>query len=257
MKANARVPIRVIVVSLFLASIGWAQTPVSRCADCHFANPNEAARWHLAEWDRSAHGQANVGCERCHGGNATTFESFLAHQGMLSSQNPASPVHRANLPKTCGGCHPGPFAAFQSSKHYELLRQGNKDTPTCVTCHGLVGAFLPSPKSLAAECAKCHGAGKVAPNTDLPAEGRSRLTDIREVRASLEQAKQFIKRIADKSRRTSLEDELQQAQVPLVEAVHAGHMFVFDQMQERVEAARKRTELLLEELANPHPNTGK
>jgi hypothetical protein len=175
---------------------------------------------------------------------------------MLSSQNPASPVHRASLPKTCGGCHPGPFAAFQSSKHYELLRQGNKDTPTCVTCHGLVGAFLPSPKALAAECAKCHGAGKVAPNTDLPAEGRLRMTDIREVRQSLEHAKKLIKRVTDKSRRTSLEDEFQQAQVPLVEAVHAGHMFVFDRMQERVDTARKRSDLLLERLANPQSPVG-
>jgi hypothetical protein len=257
MKTNAVVALRALAVTLFLASIGWAQTTVSRCADCHFANSGEAWRWHIAEWDRSAHGREGVGCEKCHGGDPTTFEPFLAHQGMLSSQNPASPIHFTNLPKTCGGCHPGPFVAFQSSKHSDILRQGNKDAPTCVTCHGLVGAFLPSPKSLAAECARCHGAGKVAQRTDLPAEGKMMLTSVREVRESLEHAKKLIKKVTDKTRRASLEDELQQAQVPLTEAVHAGHMFVFDQLQEREEVARTRAEILLEKLENPQPSIRK
>ena len=53
----------------------------SRCADCHFANSTAASRWHLSEWDHSAHGRADVGCEGCHGGDPSTFESFLAHRG--------------------------------------------------------------------------------------------------------------------------------------------------------------------------------
>jgi hypothetical protein len=240
-----------VLATLLVAGTSAAQLPVSRCADCHFANADAPERWHLAEWDHSAHSRANVGCEKCHGGDPATFESFLAHRGILGSQNPASPVHRANLPRTCGGCHPGPFAAFEKSKHHELLRQGNRDAPTCATCHGEVGAHLLSPKSLASVCTSCHGAGKIAPRTDLPAEGKMLLTSVREVRASLDEAKELIKRVKDKDRRARLEGELSDAQAPVLEAVESAHMFVFDQMEESLAAARKRADLLLEELANP------
>lgn len=244
-------------LALVAAAPSEAQLGKSRCADCHFANPNSAWRWHLAEWDHSAHGRASVGCERCHGGDPTTFESFLAHQGMLSSQNPASPIHRANLPKTCGGCHPGPYAAFQKSKHYELLRAGNREAPTCVTCHGEVGAYLLSPKALFTQCSSCHGIGKVAPINDLPAEGRMMLTSVREVRESLDQARKLIRRVSEKDRRARLEVELEDARVPLAEAIESAHMFVFEPMQERLQMARKRADFLLEELANPSPLVSK
>jgi hypothetical protein len=242
-----------LVLALAAAVPGEAQLEQSRCADCHFANASADWRWHLAEWDHSPHGRTGVGCERCHGGDPSTFESFRAHQGMLSSRNPASPVHPMNLPRTCGACHPGPFSAFQKSKHYELLREGGRDAPTCASCHGEVGAYLLSPKALFAECSGCHGPGKVAPNSDLPAEGRLVLTSVREVRESLDQARKLIRRVSEKERRARLELELEDAHVPLTEAVNSAHMFVFEPMRERLEMARKRAELLLEELANPTP----
>ena len=258
MKATAGVLVSGLLATLMVAGSSQAQpsTP-SRCAGCHFAALAASERWHLSEWDHSAHGRANVGCERCHGGDPTTFESFLAHQGILGPTNPASPLHRTNLPKTCGACHPGPFAAFQKSRHYELLREGNRDTPTCVTCHGNVGAFLLSPKALYAECARCHAPGKVAPRSDLPAEGKIMLTSVREVRASLDEAKTLIGRVRDKARRESLEIEWQAARAPLLEAVHAAHTFVYDQMQDRLYITRKRVDLLMEQLANPESPTGK
>jgi len=257
MKATAGVFFLGLLAGVLATDSIEAQSSSSRCADCHFANPRAASRWHLSEWDHSAHGRANVGCEKCHGGNPDTFESFLAHQGMLGPQNPASPVHRSNLPKTCGACHPGPFAAFQKSRHYELLREGNPDTPTCATCHGGVGAYLLSPKALASECASCHAPGKTVPRADYPAEGKIILSSVREVRASLDEAKGLINRVKDKARRESLELELNDARVPLTEAIHAAHMFVFDQMQDRLQAARKRAELLMEQLANPQSSSGK
>lgn len=256
MKATAGVFALAFLASALLGGTGRAEVS-SRCADCHFAHRRPPSQWHLSEWDHSAHGRANVGCEKCHGGDPSTFESFLAHRGMLSARNPASPVHRANLPRTCGGCHPGPFAAFQKSRHYELLQEGNPDTPTCVTCHGNVGAYLLSPKSLYSECANCHAPGKLAPRSDFPAEGKIMLTSVREVRASLDEAKTLIKRINDKARREQLELELEDARAPLVAAVQSAHMFVFDQMQDRLFMARKRADMLMEQLANPKPPIGK
>lgn len=239
-----------LIVSL-LASPAFTQE--SRCADCHFANPDAPGSAHINDWDHSAHARNNVGCEKCHGGDATTFESFSAHQGVLNGHNPASPVHYRNLPRTCGHCHLGPLAEFQKSKHYELLRSGSERGPTCSTCHGEVGARLLSPKGLAAQCEQCHGGGKRAPRPDYPPQGKLMQEGIREVRALLDQARPLIRRVKDRTRREAFEQAYRQAEVPLIEATQAGHAFVFDQLQERLGVARQRAESLLELLANPEP----
>jgi hypothetical protein len=228
-----------------------ARQVVSRCADCHIARPDAPGERHVSDWDRSPHGRANVGCERCHGGNPTTFEPFQAHQGILHFNNPASPVARINLPGTCGSCHAGPFTAFQKSRHYELVRSGNREAPTCATCHDEVGAYLLSPRQLEGRCASCHGAGRVAPNTDRAPEGRLMLEGIRDARALLKEANSFIAKISDKTRRARLEADAQQAAVPLKEATDAGHAFVFTGLQERLNVARQRIAALYERLANP------
>ena len=101
----------IVAPMVLLAGLLFAQQQ-SRCADCHFANPDAPEQRHVYDWDRSPHRRSNVGCDACHGGDATSFESFLAHQGILHSGNPASLLHRANLSQTCGSCHIGPFVAF-------------------------------------------------------------------------------------------------------------------------------------------------
>jgi hypothetical protein len=233
------------------ASPASAQIGRSRCADCHFSRPDAPGARHLSDWDQSAHGRNAVGCETCHGGNPDTFELFEAHQGILRSTNPASPVARVNLPVTCGRCHPGPFASFQKSRHHELLRGGSREAPTCVTCHDEVAASLLSPRQLEARCATCHDAGKIAPRPDRAPQGRLMLEEIREARALLKEARSFIRRIRDQQRRTRLEAAAAQAEVPLREATDAGHAFVFDDLQERLAVARRRIALLNEQLANP------
>jgi Cytochrome c554 and c-prime len=104
----------------------------SRCADCHFSRPDAPAAGHLSDWDHSAHGRSNVGCEKCHGGDATSVEPFLAHRNILNSTNPSSPVNRRNLSTTCGTCHAGPFVAFQKSQHFALLEKGDNRVPVCI-----------------------------------------------------------------------------------------------------------------------------
>ena len=60
-----------------------------------------------------------------------------------------------------------------------------------------------------------------------------------------------MRRVKDKEPRAQLEAAYAQAEVPLTEAVNAGHAFVFTALRERLETARRRSEVLLEELANP------
>ena len=82
------------LLASLLVSASPAESQQSRCADCHFANPLAPAADHLADWDLSAHSRNNVGCEKCHGGDASTFEKSLAHRGILNSANAKSPVNR-------------------------------------------------------------------------------------------------------------------------------------------------------------------
>jgi hypothetical protein len=192
-----------------------------------------------------------VGCEKCHGGDTKSLEPELVHVGVLRSSNPASPTHRANLPETCGRCHPGPYAAFQQSRHHELLRGGDTKVPTCAACHGANAARLPSPKLLAATCDGCHGDGKAAPRPERAARARLLLEQVAATRGDLEAAQALIRRVGDAARRHRLEEAYEQAQGPLTQAVHAGHRFVYDDLEQRLALARQRSDALLAALADP------
>jgi hypothetical protein len=236
-------------LALSLLSAARAGAQQSDCADCHFTNPT--APGHLYEWDSSPHGQHKVGCEKCHGGDASTFDSAQAHREILDSHNPASPVNRKNIPKTCGSCHTGPFVAFQSSAHYGLLRDGNQDVPVCTTCHSDVAGQLLSPRALEARCKQCHKMGGVGGHPELPVQARNLLEQIHEVRDLLKQTQPVIAHVQDRAIRDRLQEEYHQAEVPLIESVTFGHSFAFASSQQRREVARRRTEALLKELDIP------
>ena len=239
---------------IFSCAFAWtAAAQQSRCADCHFANPSAPGGDHLADWDRSAHSRSNVGCEKCHGGDAKTFESLPAHRGILNSTNAASRVNRRNLPATCGTCHVGPFVAYQNSQHFALLEKGDQRVPVCITCHDAAGSRRPSPKALEALCNQCHGLNGVAPRAERAEAARTLYEAVNESRDVLNGTKRLIGRISDKTRRAQLERQYQQAEVPLIEAVQSGHAFVYDNLKERLSTARQRLEALLGQLANPKP----
>jgi nitrate/TMAO reductase-like tetraheme cytochrome c subunit len=225
----------------------------SRCADCHFSRPEAPARDHLSDWDRSAHSRSNVGCEKCHGGDASTFEPFIAHRDVLNSVNPSSRVNRRNTATTCGGCHAGPFVAFQKSQHFALEKKGDTRVPVCTTCHGEAGYRRPSAKSLETQCAQCHGPKGIAPRTERAEAARTLYEALHESRDLMKSTRQLVNRVTDKRRRAELDAAYQQADVALVQAVQAGHEFVYDDLKERLSVARQRTEALLGQLANPKP----
>jgi len=63
-------------------------------------------------------------CSSCHGAHA-----------IKATDDPASPVSRGRVTKTCGVCHQGIAAEYEQGRHGSLLRQGNAEVPTCVQCH--------------------------------------------------------------------------------------------------------------------------
>lgn len=224
----------------------WAQQ--SRCADCHYADPMAPRRDHVEEWDRSPHGRDRVGCDKCHGGNATVFEAFQAHRGVLNSADDFSPVNRRNLTVTCGQCHVPQAVAFEQSRHYQVLRSGGQRGPTCATCHGAVDGRVLSPKGLASACGSCHGAGEVAPRAGRVESVRARYEDLTAVRGQLKLAESLIKRVNDRNRRAGLTRALADAQASLSRAVAAGHQFVYDDLNTYMATARQRVEALLSTL---------
>jgi hypothetical protein len=225
-----------------------AQVEASLCADCHISRPDMPNARHVSDWDQSPHARAGIGCDGCHGGNPATAEPFLAHQGILRSSNPASPVSRANLPATCGTCHAGPYAAFQRSRHHALLAQGSSEAPTCATCHGEVASALLSPRQLERRCASCHGPDRVAPHPTFAADARLMLEGVREARGLLDDARSAIGRVSDSERRLALQADAARAAAPLTDATHAGHAFVFDDLRERLATARERIAALYDRL---------
>ena len=46
-----------------------------------------------------------------------------------------SPVHRLNVPMTCGTCHTGIEGDFRESIHGSQLAAGNSQAPNCASCH--------------------------------------------------------------------------------------------------------------------------
>ena len=236
----------ITAIGIFLVAAPLAaQTQHSLCADCHSANQGKPDPLHLLEWNSSAHERAGVGCEKCHGGNPYTVDSFFAHQTIVRGRGRDTPLHPANLPRTCGTCHRGPYTQFQTSAHAALLEKGRYDGPTCSTCHGYAAGYTLSPNGLDKQCSACHGRGKRVERPQYGVDAHAWLQSVRDVRKLLESAESLIKRTKDANLRASLQRDYQQAQAPLTEAIQDGHAFVFANAHERLAVARARAEALL------------
>lgn len=226
------------------------QQTFNRCAQCHFANlvdvPGAA---HLSEWERSPHARRGVGCERCHGGDATTVHPVEAHRGVLDSRNPASPVNRVNLPETCGTCHDGALQAFRKSRHAALLAHGDAGAPSCSTCHGAMTARVPSPRVLESQCARCHP--PAAAGEGYARDAGALLTDVDQIDADLARADWLLAGVRDSARRERLAQARVKAAAALTEVAGAVHAFDLALATRLAGAARAQVNDLLRQLNPP------
>jgi formate dehydrogenase gamma subunit len=158
------------------ASTAKARLPET-CGSCHsdpefqalhrtsVARPVEAYR-------SSVHGRAihdgkseAATCSDCHGSH-----------GVLPARDPASKIHRAAVPETCGACHQAVKHAFDHSVHGQAVRRGASGAPVCTDCHGEHNILAPSePGSLvhparvsSLTCARCHADERLADKYNLP-----------------------------------------------------------------------------------------
>jgi hypothetical protein len=77
------------------------------------------------------------------------------------------------------------------------------------------------------------------------------LQGIEDVRAALDAVRTLLHRIPSGPRRDELEADYQQAEVPLTQAIHSAHAFVYDAALERLVVARERVDALSSKLINP------
>jgi hypothetical protein len=151
------------VLCLCIASIGPAPARAAdkgnrdnSCVRCHSQLPAGsfiAAKSH--SWTGSIHQKHGVTCDKCHGGDPQAPGRPEAHQGVLGSGNPGSPVYFKNIPKTCGACHGAEFYKFTQSLHYKMLESAGKG-PECVTCHGSMVTNILTADTVVAVCERCH-----------------------------------------------------------------------------------------------------
>ncbi len=107
------------------------------CANCHERHGHDTPggykpKLHIEAYLQSAHGKAvaEAGlvaaptCTDCHSAHAVHPVS-----------DPASPVHRDKIAKTCGGCHVGILSIYEKSVHGKLSGEGDTRAPVCTDCH--------------------------------------------------------------------------------------------------------------------------
>lgn len=129
----------------------------NNCVSCHsrISEPVTLSNRYF-EWHTSMHAERGVGCEKCHGGDATTKDKTQAHKGILPRTSLQSRLHWQNLPETCDACHQDVVRAFKTSRHYQFLR-GTALGPSCVACHEhMASQVAQTPTQAAVLCSRCH-----------------------------------------------------------------------------------------------------
>ena len=154
----------------------------SSCVDCH-SNPrllvqNKKLYDYYRAWKVSIHGQENITCVDCHGGNPKVADKLAAHgDSALAASQPTSRTNYQNVPVTCARCHEEIYKNFKQSSHFEHLTVADKDKqgPTCVTCHGSVNTSVLNINTVRSACARCHNK-ETDNHPDIPAQAEDVLS---------------------------------------------------------------------------------
>ena len=175
-----------VLALAFLPAHAAAQTAASSaCMTCH-AELDEGARGTpTGGWANDVHRAAGLGCEDCHGGDASpqVAEDFEASMSPGSGYRP--PPGRLEVADFCGGCHGDAaymkqfdpqarvdqLVEYRTSVHGKRNAAGDPVPATCTDCHGTHGIRPVSSPNAAvyavnvpATCAGCHAdAERMAP----------------------------------------------------------------------------------------------
>jgi hypothetical protein len=163
----------------------WGSAPAAEtggsCVDCHsdpsFLVTNKKLYDYFQKWALSIHGQEEVTCVDCHGGNPDATGKQAAHGGELAASIRGSAVNFRNIPGTCGTCHEDIYQGFLESDHFEHVEKKKREDeqgPTCVTCHGSINVAVLNVNTVEAACSRCHNE-ESENHSDTPAKARNLL----------------------------------------------------------------------------------
>lgn len=122
------------------------------CIACHSSDKMKPEFRSIPDaWQGSWHGQNNISCEHCHGGDPKDAKMSMSPQrGFVGT-----PRYQ-DVPDFCGKCHIGILSNFIESGHGKALRAARK-APNCVTCHGSHGIRKASIDIINEQlCSRCH-----------------------------------------------------------------------------------------------------
>ena len=212
------------------------------CAVCHLRLVwTRSGLTHVDQWVTSRHALYDVGCERCHGGDAKTSDETAAHRGVKkNSADPTSAVHWMSLPATCGRCHRREADAFARSAHRQLMSKGDPAVPGCTSCHTSMAGDVPSPRDLEVKCRQCHGAEPL----DRAYGARRAIEELAPMRTMLKRARLEIAAVTDPVRRASLTTQWTETDTSLRGVVAALHEFDLPTAEDRLQASRIQVERL-------------
>ena len=148
------------------------------CAKCHsdagFLSRHKIPVAHpVASYKQSVHARAVA-----LGKEAATCSSCHGSHDIYPATDQRSKVNHWKVPGTCAQCHKEIAREFNESVHGEAVKNGVRDAPVCIDCHGEHLIMDPSnPASpLNAEnvsaqtCGRCHGDPRLALRYELPVD---------------------------------------------------------------------------------------
>jgi len=140
------------------------------CIICHTQLGKKTAEW-VEKWRSSIHGESDVTCSGCHGGDPTSFNRPKSKDsGFVGAPS------RNELPEFCARCHSNPswmrqfnkrtdqLSLYKTSVHGKaLFEDGDENVAICTDCHGRHDIKKPSDfesnahhEKIAETCAICH-----------------------------------------------------------------------------------------------------
>jgi predicted CXXCH cytochrome family protein len=211
------------------------------CVQCHSRTTDaKMASNRYLEWHLSAHKNAGVGCEKCHGGDPSSPEMNRAHVGVATPADARSRLSPARLPDTCGACHQQVTASFVQSKHHQRLKEVGLG-PSCNTCHGhMASAVIVVPSETSGLCAQCHDSATSAMprRPELPAKASEVMLAFERATGIVTWADRLLEVARDRKLDVTAEEaEMKSVRGVLADAKTSWHAFGLDPVQQRADEA--------------------
>jgi len=173
----------VAAAALFAPLVVFGQK--NSCLECHDQLEDEL-KAPVTAFKGDIHGQFNLSCVDCHGGNPAEDDVDRAKDRTFKGA-----PKRTQVPQFCGGCHsdgaymrrynPGlrvdQLDQFWTSRHGQLLKGGDSKAAVCTDCHGVHGiqtAKFPKsttfPWNIPQTCARCHADAEYMKGYKIPTD---------------------------------------------------------------------------------------